>query len=496
VSCTSNIVVDDLRNTKRGDVERTLLNINDDYDKLYGSEQTGLDVSKLLATPPPPPIGNGELISFSVTEEVPLKDILIELGRLAEVDIEIDPKINTGIILRVTEKPINIVIDKICDLANLKYEYNDGILRIERDLPYNINYDVDILLESELWESVQASMQYIMDIFPVKKHASLTDSDMSIATDVDVVSGDEQRISVNKPAGIISVYANSKAQKAIEKFIKQAKDNYSSQVLIEAKVVEVKLKDSYQAGINWDLAGIGGGMLDEITTTNSSGSSAGITRLAISRGLGSKNLNIVIDAMQEFGNTKTISSPRISTLNNQKANLDFINTLVYFSIEESEDTTTSSSSDSGFVSQKTYTSTKQTEDIGVKLEITPAIDLKRGEITLTVKPELSTLDGYVQDPINEKNMVPVVQKRTLETSLKIKSGDVMVIGGLMSESIDNTDTGIPFLMHIPILGNLFKSKKKNKELIETVIFIKATIVNRNDALSGRDRKIFNDFTKN
>ena len=183
--------------------------------------------------------------------------------------------------------------------------------------------------------------------------------------------------------------------------------------------------------------------------------------------------------MQEFGDTKTLSSPRISTLNNQKATLDFINTLVYFSVEKDED-----GEDKDGNTKYTYTSTKQEEEVGVKLEIIPSIDLKRGDITLTVKPEMSSLVGYVEDPINLGNKVPQIQKRTLETSLKIKSGEVMVIGGLMSENISNTNSGVPFLMNIPIIGNLFKMKSNTKELTETVIFIKATIVDKDNPLSN------------
>ena len=92
---------------------------------------------------------------------------------------------------------------------------------------------------------------------------------------------------------------------------------------------------------------------------------------------------------------------------------------------------------------------------------------------------------------------PIFYVLIAETSLKIKSGEVMVIGGLMAENISNTNSGIPFLMNIPIIGNLFKMKSNTKELTETVIFIKATIVDKDNPLNNsKDRKIFNDFNKN
>lgn len=493
--------VDSWRNIKRQDIKNTLLDVRQSYDvEDIENNNKHLDVSKLLATPPPPPIGNGELISFSITEEVPLKDVFIELGRLADVDIQIDPQINGGIILKITDKPLNVVIDKICDIANLKYEYTDGILKVERDLPYTVDYDLDVLTEHEFWTDIQTSIEYLLTVNPVKEQIGASDGvgEVSFSGSNDNL---QQQISINKAAGIVSVYANSKAQKAISAYIKKAKESYASQVLIEAKVVEVKLNDSYKAGINWTLTEDSNKTDEEtgevikntlMSIIGGGGSAKGLTSAVFNNKIKSKNLNVVIDAMQEFGDTKTLSSPRISTLNNQKASLDFINTLVYFSVEKDED-----GEDKDGNTKYTYTSTKQEEEIGVKLEIIPTIDLKNSDITLTVKPELSALVGYVSDPVNEGNQVPQIQKRTLETSLKIKSGEVMVIGGLMSENISNSDSGIPFLMNIPLIGNLFKSKSNVKELTETVIFIKATIVDKDNPLTNsKDRKMFNDFGKN
>ena len=507
---TSESIINSWKNTNNTNIKNSLLSLEErsretEYNNLTsGYNYDAPNISKLLASPPPPPIGNGELISFSITEEVPLKDVLIELGRLAEIDIQIDPKIDTGIILKVTEKPINVVIEKICDLANLKYEYNDGILKIERDLPYTRNYQIDVLVDHQLWSDLETSIQYLLDIYPVKQQQSAnTIGDVAITPIVDnMTDSTQQKISINKAANIISVYANSKAQKAIESYIEQAKRNYATQVLIEAKVVEVKLNDEYKAGINWTLTEDTGKTTTDPSTGESTpimntllnivgaaGSTSGLVSGTIDKAFGNKNLNVVIDAMQTFGDTKTLSSPRISTLNNQKATLDFVNTIVYFSIEkeEEEDTDGNTTTD--------YTSTKQEEEVGVKLEITPTIDLKNNEVILNVKPEMSSLVGYVEDPVTPGNKVPQIQKRTLETSLRIGSGDIMVIGGLMSENTTNSSNGVPFLMSIPLLGNLFKSRSNSKEMTETVIFIKATIVDRDNSLGRRDRQFYKEFAK-
>ena len=286
----SNDDIDSWRNVKRQDVKNILLDIKNDYptEELVDQQQY-LDVSRLLATPPPPPIGNGKLISFSITEEVPLKDVFIELGRLADVDIQIDPQISTGIILKVTDKPLNVVLDKICDIANLKYEYNEGILKVERDLPYVVDYDVDILAEHELWNDIQSSIEYLLSVNPIQSQTTSSTDDMSIGNIGDATTNIEQQIIINKAANIISVYANSKAQKAISNFIKKAKESYASQVLIEAKVVEVKLNDTYKAGINWTLTknttDAGGNAIADtlMTIVGAGGSASGLTNATFNK---------------------------------------------------------------------------------------------------------------------------------------------------------------------------------------------------------------------
>jgi general secretion pathway protein D len=498
-------VVDDWKGTRRGDVEKTLLNINGDYDKLYRSE--GLNMSRLLATPPPPPIGNGELISFSVTEEVSLRDILIELGRLAEVDMQIDPRINTGIILKVTEKPINVVIDKICDLANLKYEYDDGILKIERDLPYSVNYDISILVDHPLWDNVETSLQYIFETSPKVKQDPIATDDDTIPQEEETV---EEKIMVNKPGGMVSVYTTKKTHTAISNYLEQMKNNYESQVLIEAKVVEVGLNDSFESGINWEVIKKGSVSVGDegITVTNQfkgldyAKSPSGVSSMSdittpgigatFSIGAGNFNLTSIINALSTFGQTKTLASPRLHTLNNQKATLEFVTPLVYFSVERTENGT---NAQTGAIIYD-YTSTKQEDEEGIKLDITPTINRRTKEITLTVVPELRNATGeVVKDPINEGNTIPIVTKKKLETSLKIKSGDVMVIGGLIQESTNKERNGIPFLKDIPILGYFFGYNSYSKRMNETVIFIKATIMDEFKPLTDKDRKMLDTFDR-
>lgn len=435
------------------------------------------NISKLLVAPPPPPMGNGKLISFSVTEEVPLKDVLVELGRVADIDIEVDPNIEGGIILKVTNKPLNVIVERIAELGSLRYTYQNGILRFVRDVPYSKTYDIDFLIDNDIWGSMENNFGEIVDLY----RPAIVSADGSDAIP-------DPKIFSNKEAGLITVYANDRTQKAVGAYMLELKRNYSAQVLIEAKVVEIRLNKDFQMGIDWKflqdspITGITRGL--EFTPLG------GVVGSTLKTGVFGGDLSATIKALDQFGSTKTISSPRIHAINNQEAELKFVNKLIYFSIERNEQTSVSGGDSTTNV---TETATRQEEDVGVILTITPSINLNKNEITLKVVPELKVKIDEVVDPTNEKNLVPVVQTRSVNTSLRINSGNVLVIGGLMTEDNSNNDSGIPFLSSVPVLGYLFKGTERSKDIIETVIFIKATIVRPDGRVNGRDLELYQKY---
>lgn len=445
-------------------------------------------MSKLLVTPPPPPIGTNELVSLAVTKDVPLSDVLIELGRIAKIDVEMDNDIEGGIVINVKDKPLKVVLDRICALGDLRYSYNNGILRFENDRPYTRNYRVDYLSNGDLWSAVESSVGAIID--------DNRDEDENTS------------VSTNKPAGVITVYGDSKVQRRVNEYIRNVNENVSSQVLIEAKVVEVNLKDEFNAGINWEwLSGSGNSSVNQggsIRGIDSNGNptislpdSGGLDVTKIGSGVFGGTLDITVSMLEQFGTTRTLSSPRLATVNNQKANLSFTDKLIYFTTEVEEEDV--QQSDGTIQVRKTFSYTKEEEEVGVELEIIPSIDLATNEITMDVKPDLSIQVGTVQEPnvdLQEAgitNEIPVVQRRTFETVMKIKSGETMVLGGLIQNSTSNTETGVPFFMDIPVLGHFFKSTSRSENVTETVVFIKATILNSRSGVSEKDQEFYNNF---
>lgn len=469
----------------RGEIKDSLMKSpNKKGEKNQGAEKNEAPiptVSKLIMTPPPPVIGGSKTLSFSVTDQVPLKDVLIELGRVAQIDVDLDPGISGGVIINAKNRPFKEVIDRIATLGSLRYSYQNGVLRFERDTPYMKNYFVDYLIDGQLWSDVETNVNAIL--------ANSTPAAASSEEGAAAPAG-ASSISSNKSAGILSVFATGKEHDMIEGYLADVEQTASAQVLIEAKVVEVGLSELYQTGIDWSTVG----KQNKISAKNGfAAATSGITYVATE--LFSSDLAASVSALETFGSTRTISSPRIHAINNQKASLNFGDKLVYFKVDASQ-TTTAATTGEPLVSGS-ITSTKQEEEIGVQLEITPSINVRTGQIVMSLKPTVSVQNGEAIDPASPINKIPVINKRTIDTIAKIKSGDVMVIGGLMNDTTKNSDSGVPFLNKIPVLGWLFKSVSKDTKITETVIFIKATIVKSGPAaVSKIDRDFQQKFDTN
>ena len=171
-----------------------------------------------------------------------------------------------------------------------------------------------------------------------------------------------------------------------------------------------------------------------------------------------------LNFLQTVGNTKILSSPRIVALNGQESK-------ILVGTKQAYVTTTVLSPGGG----ATVTTTEQINfvDVGVKLFVTPVIG-EDGFITLKVKPEVSSVDSTITTA--EGNTVPIVRVSQAETSLVVKDGVTVIIGGLIEDSKVDTKSGIPILSQIPILGIPFRSQDTNNQKTELVIFLTPKIV--------------------
>ncbi len=297
-----------------------------------------------------------------------------------------------------------------------------------------------------------------------------------------VGSGEGRRVVVDPQSGIVMVRAFPAELRSVGDFLDRAELSLKKQVIIEAKIIEVVLSEGYQAGIQWDTFGLGydgdmmlstkkvvGKMTPDTFTTLIDNSVEGFFSL----GLNYDNFNAVLQLLESHGDVNVLSSPRISTVNNQKAVIK-VGTDEYFVTDISNDVTSSS------------TTTSQSPEIsltpffsGIALDVTPHIG-EDDEVVLHVHPTITEVEERVKDiGIGEVVVsLPLAFSTIRETDsvIKARSGQVVVIGGLMQEKTNTNTAGVPYLSNVPYLGNIFKQKRDLTVKSELVIMLKPVVV--------------------
>lgn len=280
---------------------------------------------------------------------------------------------------------------------------------------------------------------------------------------------------VSPQAGLVTVRALPQEIKAVKKFINDTQSHLRRQVIIEAKIMEVTLNDDYQQGVKWDqvLGHVGSTDLSFSTSGNIAGnviSSAigGTTALSFVNA----DFSGVIELLSTQGNVQVLSSPRITATNNQKAVIK-VGEDEYFVTEISTTTTTGNA-------------TTTTPEIGltpffsgIALDVTPQIDAA-GEVILHVHPSVTITDEQTKTiRLNDEDFVlPLAQSsvRESDTIIRAKSGEIVVIGGLIETRKVDLESKTPLLGDIPIMGELFKSKSQTTQKKELIIMLKPIVI--------------------
>lgn len=336
---------------------------------------------------------------------------------------------------------------------------------------------------SRVWDDLQLGLRNIVfPEIPETDTAQMSESGPSTTALRDPLG---RRLLINPHAGVIMIHAEPDALKEADSYIQAVEVSSQRQVLIEARVVEVTLSKDHQLGINWsailnptsgfsgllpDANGVVGpsfGLSTGSVVNQNVNPSVGRVQYGISNG----RVGMVIDALSRQGQLRVLSSPHVSTLNNQKAVIRVVREEVFF-------TQTSLVSQSVGPTITTANVENQIVPIGVVLDIIPQIALN-GEITLSINPSISELveiRTFASEDGNAVSTQPVIDRRDLDTVAKVLSGETVLIAGILRERKGQDLRGVPWLMDIPFLGNMFRRTEQSLERTELVIFITPTIV--------------------
>ena len=320
------------------------------------------------------------------------------------------------------------------------------------------------------------------------------------ATLTSIIGGGKGRsIVVDRHAGLVVVRAMPGELRDVEAYLDNAQASLQRQVILEAKVIEVDLNDSFQSGIDWaaitenrDFA-IGTSSIVSGVGSQASINSAGdvvvspgldLTNVAFANlfavGSSSETFGSLITLLENQGNVHILSSPRVSTVNNQKAVIK-VGSDEFFVTEVSSDTTTSAG---GVVSNPELTLTPFFS--GIALDVTPQIS-DEGEIILHIHPSISEVEDQVKVITlgGQAFELPLALSTVRESDsiVKAKNGQVVVIGGLMKNVASDNLGSVPGVSDVPLLGEAFKQKQIVNRRSELVILLRPVVIDNNEIWS-------------
>ncbi len=504
-------------------------------------------VRQSVSLSPPKPTPKVETYSVSVYK-VKVQSLLFALARDAKLNVDIHPGIEGEVTLNALDQTLPQLLTRISKQVDMRYELDGPNLVVLPDVPFLRNYKIDYVNVSRDTSSTVSIATQISTtgatagggggagdnnsttsvsnksnnrfwatlVENIKDTLRETDKLLSDSTQTAPIAAvaatpvasaganaatppvvatrtttyrEAASVIANPETGLIAVRATGRQHEKIQEFLDLVMSSAKRQVLIEATVIEVQLSDQYQQGINWSslrtsstqgpslsLGQVGGTALPSGVLP---GVSQGILNLSYLKPLTSLgNLALTIQLLESFGKVKVLSSPKISVLNNQTALLKVVDNRVYFTI-----TATTQQASVGTPAVTTYTSSLNTVPVGFVMSVTPQIS-DNDEVTINVRPSISRIIGYVQDPnpalaqavVPVVSNVPVIQTREMESILKVSSGQIAVMGGLMQDTINNLKDAVPGINQIPLLGNALSYRNETTNKSELVIFMRPIVV--------------------
>ncbi|MCP4490768.1 MAG: pilus (MSHA type) biogenesis protein MshL [Gammaproteobacteria bacterium] len=445
----------------------------------------------VIAAPEP----EEELQTFTVVAtDLPANELLFALARDARLNLDIDPLINDNVSINAIDQTLPQILKRISRQVSLRY-FMDGLnLVVQRDLPFTRVYRIDYLNMSRTTSSTIDVATQIASTgssaegggggrgsnssTTVSNEAkndfweSIEDNIKSLAA----LDGDATNVISNRESGTISVRTTAKSHEDIQNFLDQVLKSARKQVLIEATVVEVTLNDDFQAGVDWSrIANTDGWSLQQSLLGGTLGTTPFLSATYADSNT-DRDISAAIKALDSFGDVSVMSSPKIMALNNQTSILKVVDNHVYFTTEVEEKEATDNSA-----GKTTYTTTIHTVPVGFVMNVTPFIT-ENDEVILNIRPTISRILRFVDTPnpvllaAGFSNPIPEIQVREMESVLRVSNGNTAVIGGLMQDAADKSNSGLPGLHDSKGFGFLFGTQSQELDKTELVIFLRPRII--------------------
>jgi len=346
--------------------------------------------------------------------------------------------------------------------------------------------------EMDLWKEIQKGLEALI-FGSVEEKEVPSEKEKTAWTRMDEKG---KKLVINKSTGVIMVTDYPVNLNKVASYLETVEGSSQRQVTIQAKIMEVILSDGHKEGINWKVieglprsvnfawgltnkagtAGFPGSTTGYVSSPSTTGGTSASTVdtpgifkikpyggvLALGAAGSEIALSDIMQAISEQGDVKILSSPTISTLNNQKAIIRVGNQDVFFIT-------------GAVATQTTVTQIIQpmTIDIGIILDVTPQI-AEDGTIIMNIHPSITDKTGEKTTP-DGKSTFPLLSVRETDTTVRVRDGQTIIIAGLMQEKTEENYTGVPVLQSLPLMGGLFRYKTETKRNSELVIMITPTL---------------------
>ena len=499
--------------------------------------------------PKPQPTARPETYSV-VVNNVRVQDLLFALARDARLNVDIHPGIAGSVTLNAIDQTLPQLLERISKQVDMRYELDGPNLLVMRDAAFLRTYKVDfvsatrnvkmqsqtstqfggaaaggaagaasssagtgstatidIASNNQLWDTL---VQNIRDILRDAPGAAAPAGQQPAGAGAQDAAG----VIGNRESGVLFVRASARQHERVREFLDSVLANVRRQVLIEATIAEVQLNNEYQRGIDWQRLrtdatttgrpafGTGQSGMEFNQLSQNTPAAVSTQAFLIGGAIVSQNLNIAIRLLESFGDVKVLSSPKVSVLNNQTALLRVTRDIVYFTVTPSTAPVTITSGGAGVpVVPVAFTTTPNVAAEGFMMSVLPQINAA-DTIVLNVRPTIRRKVKDVPDPnpgLVTPNLIPEFETREMDSMLRMQSGQTAVLGGLMQDSVENIEDGIPGISQIPFLRELFSQQKKINRKTELVIFLRATVIHdasiEGDYQGFRDLLPGNDFLR-
>ncbi len=407
---------------------------------------------------------SGRPLQALQARQTPLGDVLLAMFKDSDINLVIDSEVESiPCTFDIKSSTVEETFEALLQSLDLAYEWDGTFLRINDTVRETIS--IDLIDNSQQMGQGMGGMGGGAGGAGGGAGGGQAQMQESFWTEIEgklpMILGPEAQFVVNKTAAAIHVEASPNSVQRLRHVIDTTIGRANRQVSLEARVLEVRLDNEYSLGVDWSaLPGAfktsneglaaGGGIVSQAARSGGSALTFGL--------LDTDNFSVFVDALQEQGQVRVLSSPRVSTLNNQMATIQVTDQIPYIVREV---ITTQG------VAQTQYS--VEFAESGVMLLVRPLIG-DDGLLSVSVTPSVREQVGTVVTPDGLVS-VPVISQRGATTTVRVPNGQGIALGGLRSTRKGEVRGGVPFLMDVPLLGQLFSRTLQERTEVELMIML-------------------------